>query len=399
MKDLFPAFKYNLAQTTKFNAIQLEIEKAEGIYLYDKNGKKYTDLISGVAVNNLGHRHPKVIEVIQKQLDKYIYLMVYGEFVQKETVHLAEKLAALLPETLSTSYFVNSGSEAIEGALKLVKLHTKKHQVISFKGSYHGSTQATLSLLGEEKFKNPFRPLAPLQKQIEFNNPEQLGEINHQTACVIMEPIQTASGMIMPENKFLDKVRQRCDETGALLIFDEIQTALGRTGKLFAFETFGVIPDILCLAKSLGGGLPIGAFISSREIMNSLDNGHPLLGHASTFGGHPLVCATALATLDVLYTENYIKEIEAKSQLFRQLLVHPLINDICGTGFLLSVDLGNTGITKKFVELVIPNGIITYWFLFNDHSFSILPPLTITNEEIEESCAIILKTLDKLNSE
>lgn len=397
MNNLYKAFTYNLAQTTSFKAVQLEIEKAEGIYLFDKNGKKYIDLISGVAVNNLGHRHPKIIEAIQKQLDKYLHIMVYGEFVQEETIKLAKKLADLLPEKLSTSFFVNSGSEAIEGAIKLAKLYNKKPQIISFKGSYHGSTQGTLSLLGDDIYKNPFRPLAPLQKQLEFNNIDQLVEINDQTACVIIEPIQTASGMILPENDFLDKVRQKCNETGTLLIFDEIQTSLGRTGNLFAFESFGVIPDILCLAKSLGGGLPIGAFISSREIMNALDNGHPLLGHATTFGGHPLVCATALATLEVLCTENHIQEIEAKNQLFRQLLVHPLIKKIQGLGFLLAIDLENAAITKKFVELVIPNGIITYWFLFENTSFSIIPPLTITVEEIEESCRIILKTLDELS--
>ncbi|MBT3424690.1 MAG: aspartate aminotransferase family protein [Bacteroidetes bacterium] len=396
MENLFQSYKTHLAQTTNFAPVQLEIEKAEGIYLHDKEGKKYIDLISGVAVNNLGHRHPKIMDAIQKQLDKYLHIMVYGEFVQEETVKLAEKLASLLPTSLSSSFFVNSGSEAIEGAIKLAKLHSNRYEIISFKGSYHGSTQATLSLLGDEKFKNPFRPLAPLQKQLEFNNFEQIKEITSQTACVIIEPIQTASGMIMPKDNFLQSVREQCNKTGVLLIFDEIQTALGRTGKLFALDYFHVVPDILCLAKSLGGGLPIGAFISSPEIMNSLNNGHPLMGHATTFGGHPMVCATALATLEVLSSENYLKEIESKSLLFRKLLVHSKIKEIRGTGFLLAVDLGNAEITQKFVENVIPNGLITYWFLFDNTSFSIIPPLTITEEEIEESCAIILKTLDEI---
>lgn len=389
-------FKYHLAQTTDFLPVQLEIEKAEGVYLFDKFGKKYIDLISGVAVNNLGHRHPKILEAIQSQLDKYLHLMVYGEYVQEETVKLAQKLSELLPEQLSTSFFVNSGSEAIEGAIKLAKLHTKRNEIISFNGSYHGSSLATINLLGDEKYKIPFRPLIPNFKQFEFNNEKQLAEITEKTAAVVIEPIQTASGMVLPENGFLQKVKDRCKITGALLIFDEIQTSLGRTGNLFALETFQVTPDILCLAKSLGGGLPIGAFISSNQIMDSLNNGHPILGHATTFGGHPLSCATALATLEVMENEKLILEIEEKSQMFRTYLKHPLIKKINGMGFLLSVDLGSFELTKKFVEKVIPNGIITYWFLFNKTSFSIIPPLTITKNEIQESCDIILKTLDEI---
>jgi acetylornithine/succinyldiaminopimelate/putrescine aminotransferase len=396
MNKLPEYFKKYLAQSTDFEPIQLQIEKAEGIYLFDKDGKQYIDLLSGVAVNNLGHRHPKVIEAIQEQLEKYLHIMVYGEFVQEESVLLAKKLSDLLPDSLSTSFFVNSGSEAIEGAIKLARLYTKRNEVVSFKGSYHGSTMGCVNLLGDEVYKNPFRPLAPMYRQIEFNCVDELEVITDQTACVVMEVIQTASGMIMPEEGFLEKVRQKCNETGALLIFDEIQTALGRTGKLFAFEYFNVIPDVLCLAKSLGGGLPIGAFISSDNIMKSLKNGHPLIGHATTFGGHPLVCATALATLEALSSENYLSEIEKKSLLFRKYLQHPFIKSIKGTGFLLSVELPNARTTKLFVEQVIPNGLITYWFLFNDQSFSIIPPLTMSEAEISEACEIILKTLNRL---
>jgi len=386
----------HLAQTTDFIPIQLEIENASGIYLFDKNGKEYIDLLSGVAVNNLGHKHPKIIDAIRKQTEKYLHLMVYGEFKQSETLKLASKLAELLPEKLNTSFFVNSGSEAIEGAIKLAKLYNGKSAIVSFKGSYHGSTLGTLNLLGDEKYKQPFRPLIPEFKQIQFNCPEQLDEITTETSCVIIEPIQTASGMILPENDFLKAVRKRCNETNTLLIFDEIQTAIGRTGNLFAFQGFGVQPDILCLAKSLGGGLPIGAFISSEKIMKSLDNGHPLIGHATTFGGHPLSCAAALAFLEVITTHNYLHEIESKSTLFKKLLVHPLIKKISGKGLMLGVELENAKLTKYFIEKAIENGLITYSFLFNDTAFSILPPLIITEKEIHTACQIILHTLDQI---
>jgi len=394
--DLKPVFENHLAQSTSFLPIQLEIETAEGIYLYDRQGKKYIDLISGVAVNNLGHRHPAILEAIRIQSQKYLHLMVYGEFVQKETLLLAEKLASLLPPELSVSFFVNSGSEAIEGAIKTARLYTKRNEVISFQGSYHGSTLATLNLLGDEIYKRPFRPLVPGFKLLKFNDTNSLAHITEKTSCVIMETIQTASGMRVGELEFLIKVRNRCKETGALLILDEIQTALGRTGQMFSFETFRIKPDILCLAKSLGGGLPIGAFIASNTIMNALKNGHPLLGHATTFGGHPLSCAAALATLEVLIKENFISEIPEKEMLFRKLLQHKLIRKIEGKGFLLSVDLGEEKICKHFVERAIPNGIVTYWFLFNIQSFSIIPPLTISLEEIKVACELILKTLDEV---
>lgn len=393
LKDLF---KKHLAQTTNFLPIQLEIERAEGVFLFDKNGKKYIDLLSGVAVNNLGHRHPAIIEAIQKQLDKYLHLMVYGEFVQKETVELAELLASVLPQELNKSFFLSSGSEAIEGAIKVAKLYTKRNEVISFKNSYHGSTLGTLNLLGDEKYKRNFRPLIPNFKSLEFNNESELQKITNKTACVVIEPIQTAAGMITPENNFLTKVRKRCNETNALLVFDEIQTALGRSGKLFAFETYNAQPDILCLAKSLGGGLPISAFISSQKIMKSLENGHPLLGHATTFGGHPLSCSAAIATLKILLKENIISEVEEKSSLFIKALKHPLIKEIRGKGLLLAVELGDKKLVKTFIENAINNGLLTYSFLFNETAFSIMPPLTITKKEIKLSCKIILKTLDSV---
>jgi acetylornithine/succinyldiaminopimelate/putrescine aminotransferase len=389
-------FEYHLAQSTRFKQMQIEVEKGEGIYLFDKNGKKYIDLMSGISVNNLGHRNPKIMEALKTQMDKHLHAMVYGELVQEEQVKLVKNLAEITPGKLDTTFLVNSGSEAIDGAIKLSRLYTNRTEIVSFKGSYHGSTLGAMALSGHEVFKRPFRPLMPDVRILEYNCFEDLDRITEKTAAVFVEPIQTASGMVMPEDGFLQAIRKKCDETGSLLVFDEIQTAFGRTGKMFASEYFNVVPDVLCLGKALGGGMPIGVFISTREIMNSLENGHPLLGHATTFGGHPLICAAANANTEVLKSEKYISEVQEKSKLFEDLLQHNLIKNIHGTGLLLGVELSDKAITKKFITKIIDEGIITYWFLFNENTFSINPPLIISEGEIRFACKKIIEVLDSL---
>ena len=384
-------FFNHVAQTSEM-PMALEIEKAEGIYLTDINGKQYIDLISGISVSNVGHRHPEVIEAIKNQLDKYMHLMVYGEYIQSPQVLLASLLTALLPINLSSVYFVNSGSEAIEGAMKLAKRYTGRTEIISFTNAYHGSTHGSLSVMGNEDFKNAFRPLLPDTKQIRFNNSEDLKQITKHTACVIVETIQGEAGAIIPKDDFLKQVRMRCDETGTLLVADEIQCGFGRTGKLFAFEHYDFIPDILCMAKGMGGGMPIGAFVSSNEIMNTLTH-NPWLGHITTFGGHPVCCAASLALVKILMRENLVEQVEIKESLFRKLLVHPLIKSINGKGLLLALEFEGYEQNKQIIDNCIANGVIVDWFLFNAHSMRIAPPLTITEDEIKYSCDIILKSI------
>lgn len=385
-------FLEHVAQTSDF-PLCLEIEKAEGMYMYDIDGKKYLDLISGISVSNIGHRHPNVINAVKEQLEKYTYLMVYGEFVQSPQVKLAKLLTDNLSTTLSSCFFVNSGSEANEGALKLAKRFTGRREIISFKNAYHGSTHGCLSVIGSDDFKRPFEPLLPNITQLEFNNEQDLSAITTKTACVIVEPIMGEAGVIAPKNNFLQKLRNKCTETGALLIFDEIQTGFGRTGKLFAFEHFGVVPDILTLAKAMGGGFPIGAFISSNEIMGSLKT-NPILGHITTFGGHPVSCAAAYANLHVLLTENeLIKDVSQKEQLFVELLKHPKIKEVRTFGLLIAVEFDSFETNKVIIDKCIANGILTDWFLFNDKSLRIAPPLIITEEEIKMACSVILKAI------
>ncbi len=384
-------FLNHLAQTSE-TPLALEIEKAEGIYLYDVFGKRYLDLISGISVSNIGHRHPKVISAIKDQLDKYLHLMVYGEYVQSPQVLLAKLLSENLPPALSSVYFVNSGSEAIEGAMKLAKRFTGRTEIISFKNAYHGSTQGSLSIMGNEEFKNSFRPLLPDTKQIEFNNSDDLKQITTRTACVVVETIQGEAGAVVPQPDFLKSLRKRCNEVGALLIADEIQCGFGRTGKLFAFEHYDFVPDILCLAKAMGGGMPIGAFISSKKIMNSFTN-NPALGHITTFGGHPVCCVASLATLKLLLEEKLIEDVVAKEKLFRKLLKHPKIKSVNGKGLLLSIEFDSYEQNKKIIDKCIENGVIVDWFLFNSHSMRIAPPLTITEEEIIFACQVILQSI------
>ncbi|MFI5217920.1 MAG: aspartate aminotransferase family protein [Bacteroidia bacterium] len=383
-------FLNHIAQTSD-SPIMLEIVKANGIELTDVNGKKYIDLISGISVSNVGHCHPEVVDAIKKQLDNYMHLMVYGEYIQSPQVQFAKSLTDLLPENLNTVYFVNSGSEAIEGAMKLAKRFTGRTEIIAFKNAYHGSTQGALSLNSNEYFKNPFRPLLPDIRFIEFNNKNDLKIISEKTACVVAEVLQGEAGSIIPGNGFNKLLRERCNETGTLLISDEAQTGFGRTGTMFAFEQHDFVPDILVLAKSLGGGMPLGTFISSKKIMSSLTN-NPALGHITTFGGHPVSCAAGLATLNIILKMN-LKDVNEKEKLFRKNLVHPKIKNITGQGLLLAVEFENININKKIIKSCIGNGVIVDWFLFAEHKMRIAPPLTITNDCIIDCCKVILKSL------
>ena len=376
-------FLNHLAQTSP-HPLLLEIDKAEGVYLYSKTGKRYADMISGIAVNNVGHRHPKVIEAIRQQLDKHLHIMAYGEYIQDSPNALAKRLSELLPNNLNCSYFVNSGTEANEAALKLAKRITGRTEIVSFKGSYHGSTHGSLSVSGNEKKKNAFRPLLPDVRFIEFNRTEELNVITKNTAAAIIEPIQGDAGVRIPTNAYIKALRKRCDETGAQLIFDEIQCGMGRTGRLFAFEHFGVTPDILTIAKAFGGGLPIGAFISSKERMGLLTH-QPMLGHITTFGGNPVCCAAALATLNILANQELLSKVEAKGKLLEEILRHPSIKEIRRIGLMLAVDFESEEIVQKIVHESLHNGVITFWFLSHPASFRLAPPLTVTDEELIEA--------------
>lgn len=386
---------YNYVAQTSSEPIALEIEKAEGIYMYDKSGKKYIDLIAGVSVSNLGHRHPNVVKAVKEQADKYMHLMVYGEYIQSPQVQFAQLLVEQLPEELNNVYFVNSGSEANEGALKLAKRYTKRSEVIAFKNAYHGSTHGVLSILGNEYFKQAFRPLVPGVKFLEFNNTEELNKITNNTACVIVEPVQGEAGIVCPENNFLNQLRKRCDQTGTLLIFDEIQTGFGRTGNLFAFQTYNVIPDIFTIAKGMGGGMPIGAFVANKKIMSAFKD-NPVLGHITTFGGHPVSSAAAYANLKTLLDQKIISQVNKKGELFRKLLVHKKIKSIRGVGLFLAVELESYSQLRKLLDIAIENGLVFDWFIFDDKRLRIAPPLIISEEEIKESCNILLKSLDSL---
>ncbi len=375
----------------------LEIVKAEGIYLFDDEGRRYVDLVSGVAVNNVGHRHPKVVKAITEQLEKYMHLMVYGEYIQSPQVRLAELLSRQLPESLNSVYFVNSGSEAIEGALKLAKRCTGRSEIFSFKNAYHGSTHGALSVLGNEDMKNAFRPLLPDVHMLEFNDINGLKRITEKTACVLVEPIQAEAGIILPKDNFLQKLKKRCRETGSLLIFDEVQMGFARTGKLFSFEHFDTVPDILCLAKGMGGGMPIGAFIASKEMMMSFTN-NPALGHITTFGGHPVCAAASLANLNVILDDGLMKESARKGNLFKAYLSNiPSIIEIRGKGLMLAVDLGDTVLNNKIVELLLEQGVIVDRFLFNSNAFRIAPPLIITDEQIKDISDIIRECIETAN--
>jgi acetylornithine/succinyldiaminopimelate/putrescine aminotransferase len=371
----------------------IEIVSARGIYMYGPDGEKYLDLISGVSVSNIGHNHPKVVEAIKNQVDSYSHLMVYGELVQIPQIRYARHLAEILPSGLNTCYFVNSGSEAVEGALKLAKRYTGKSRIISFRNSYHGSTHGALSIQGSEFYRNAFRPLLPDTFQIVFNDENSLNLIDDKTACVILEPIQGEAGVVIPGNNFLDKVRKRCTDTGSLLIFDEVQTGFGRTGFLFAADRYNVAPDILLLAKALGGGMPLGAFISSAEIMSALVS-NPPLGHITTFGGHPVCCAAGDAALNVIIEEKLAETCNLKSTLFKEKLKHPLISEVRGEGLLLAIQL----IDPVYVPYIVANahkyGLLIDFFLFCNSALRLAPPLIITEDEITLACYLLMNLLN-----
>jgi acetylornithine/succinyldiaminopimelate/putrescine aminotransferase len=371
----------------------IEIVRARGIYMYGPDGREYMDLISGVSVSNTGHSHPAVVEAVKKQVEEYMHLMVYGEIIQSPQVRYAEKLASLLPPQLKSCYFVNSGSEAVEGALKLAKRYTGRSRIVYFTNAYHGSTHGAMSVQGNETYRNAFRPLLPDTFRIDFNDSGALDIIDSSVACVIVEPVQGEAGIILPSDNILKKLRMQCSSSGALLIFDEIQTGFGRTGQMFAFERYEVVPDILLLAKALGGGMPLGAFISSKEIMSSLIT-NPALGHITTFGGHPVSCAAGLAALNVIIEGNYIESCSQKSKLFKQKLVHPLISGVRGEGLLLAVVLKNPTDLHYIISHAPDYGLILDYFLFCNDAFRIAPPLIITEDEIVKACSGVLNLLD-----
>jgi acetylornithine/succinyldiaminopimelate/putrescine aminotransferase len=387
-------FLQNVGQTTD-SPLALEIERASGVCLYDREGKDYIDLVSGVSVSNVGHRHPEVVEAIKKQVERHMHLLVYGELVQSPQVQFAGLLLEQLSEGFDNIYYVNSGSEANEGALKLAKKFTGRTEIIACKKAYHGSTHGVLSLMGDEKFRNPFRPLLPDIRYIEFNNQQELENITKRTACVLVEPIQAEAGIVLPKDDYLKKLRNRCEETGTLLIFDEVQTGFGRTGSLFAMDHFQVYPDIFTIAKGMGGGMPVGAFVSSKKIMDCL-NAAPGLGHITTFGGHPVSAAAAHASLNVILREKLADRLEAKRALFFNKLKHPRIKNIWGTGLFLGVELDTAEMVRKAMHNLAQNGVITDQFIFKPEAFRIAPPLIITEEEIRESIKRIKKALDQL---
>lgn len=391
--SLSHSFYEHQAQTTD-SPYGIEVESAEGIYIYDTSGKRYMDLISGVAVSNIGHCHPKVVEATKRQLDKYMHVMVYGEYIQKPQLELAEKLTSLLPNSLDCLYPVNSGTEANEAALKLAKRVTERTEIISFNNSYHGNTHGSLSVTGNEHKKFRARPLLPDVKFIEFNTISDLSQITTKTAAVIIEPIQGDAGLRIPSQEFMTALRDKCTATGAQLIFDEIQTGFGRTGLLFAFEHFNVIPDILTIAKGMGGGMPIGGFISSKEKMTLLSN-NPMLGHITTFGGHPVCCAAALANIQVIEEENLLDSVAAKGQLFRELLgQHELVKEVRQIGLMIAIELADFETVQKVVNGCLEKGVIGFWFISCNNSFRLAPPLTISEIEIREACEIINEVMN-----
>lgn len=375
----------------------LEVERAEGIYMYSPEGKRYIDLVSGVCVNNLGHRHPAIVRAVKDQLDNYMHLMVYGEMIQTPQVKLAQRLTDLLPRNLNSVYLVNSGSEAIEGALKLAKRFTGRTEIIGFKNSYHGGTHGALTMLGNEEMKYAYRPLLPDVRFLQFNNKEDLFQITERTACVLVEPVQAEAGVIMPKDDFLMTLRQRCSETGTLLIFDEIQTGFGRTGKLFCFMDYNVTPDILCIAKAMGGGMPIGAFIADKRIMLTLTH-NPDFGHITTFGGHPVSAAAAIATLEELTKNpNLINQVDEKGAIYESALKnHSLVKGIRRKGLLISVELPTVEINQKIIQELLQNGLVTDPFFFMPQAFRIAPPLIITKDEIALTIELINKTFKNL---
>lgn len=385
-------FLQHNAQTSP-EPLMLEFVRAKGVYIYDSADKKHLDLIAGIGVSNVGHCHPAVVKAIKEQAETYMHLMVYGEYVQSPQVNFAKALADILPPGLSCTYFLNSGTEAVEGAMKLAKRYTGRKGFIACKNAYHGSTQGAESLMESDFYSSGYGPFLPHVSFIEHNNIADLEKITTEIAAVFIEPIQGEAGIRVADLSYMQALRAKCNETGTLLIFDEIQSGFGRSGKMFAFEHYNVVPDVLLLAKGIGGGMPIGAFISSREIMSVLSH-TPILGHMTTFGGHPVCCAAGLATLRTLVDHHIVDEVEEKGQLFKQLLKHPAIKEIRGKGLMLAVEFENFETNKKIIDACILDGVLSDWFLHCSNSMRIAPPLIITKEEIEEACTIILKNIN-----
>ena len=391
-------FLAHVGQTSP-SPMLVEVERAEGSFFYTPEGRRYYDLVAGVSVSNVGHANREVVRAVQEQAARYMHVMVYGELVEAPQVRYAARIASLLPGGLESVYFVNSGAEAVEGALKLAKRFTGRTELISMRRAYHGSTHGSMSMMGApegEEWKGAFRPLLPDVQAIEFNDPAQLERITRRTACVLVEPVQGEAGVRVPRPGYLEALRRRCDEVGALLVFDEIQTGLGRTGELFAMQKYGVVPDIVCLAKAFGGGMPLGAFIARHEIMDTLQS-NPTLGHITTFGGHPVCCAAGLAALEYLLDHHVVEQVEAKGALYEELLQgHPAVREIRRSGLLLAVELGSSERLYRIMELFKQAGIMSDWFLFCDTAFRISPPLTISEEEVRDSARIILECFDRL---
>lgn len=382
-------FLNHVAQTSTA-PLALEIVKAEGTILYDASGKEYIDLIGGISVANTGHRHPKIIEAIHAQTAAYLHVMVYGEFIETPQVQYAHFLSQHLPSSLNTVYFTNSGAEAVEGAMKLAKKVTNRTQIVAFDNSYHGSTQGALSIIGSEYWRNAFRPLLPGVVHAIYGSQKAIEEINENTACVIVEAVQAEAGILAPSPQWMADLRKKCDGTGCLLIFDEIQTGFGRTGKLWAFEHLPILPDILMLGKALGGGMPLGAFIASRELMMQLAD-NPVLGHITTFGGHPVSCAAGLAAMKVLLNEKMIDTVTQKEALFRSLLLHPSIVEVRSYGLWLAVEFDSFELNKKVIDECVKHGLLTDWFLFASNCLRISPPLNLSDDQIRDACAIIVQ--------
>ncbi|MDG1374909.1 MAG: aminotransferase class III-fold pyridoxal phosphate-dependent enzyme [Flavobacteriaceae bacterium] len=386
-------FKHQ-AQTTP-HPLAMEISYAEGSYIYDQNKTAYLDFVAGVSACSLGHRHPKVVAAIKNQLDSYMHVMVYGEYIQSPAVELSKLLASHLPKKLEKTYLTNSGTEAIDGAMKLARRYTGRSEIIAAHNAYHGNTMGALSIMGFEERKQPFRPLIPDIRFIEFNNLTDLSKITTKTAAVILETIQGGAGFIEPKNGYLTKVQEKCNQVGALLILDEIQPGIGRTGKLFGFENYNCIPDVVVTGKGLGGGMPIGAFTASEDMMDSLSD-HPKLGHITTFGGHPVIAAAALATLEEITSSSLIPETLEKEALIRKQLQHPLIKEIRGKGLMLALMVDSSDIANKIVLQAKEDGLILFWLLYEPKAVRISPPLTISKEEIQKGCDVILNILNSI---
>ncbi len=382
----------HVAQTSEI-PLMLEIERAEGMYIYSAEGKRYLDLNSGISVSSLGHRHPNVINAVKNQLDKYLHTMVYGEHIHTPQVAFAELLTQTLDNGLDSVYYLSSGTESVEGAMKLARKHTGRYNVVACSSAYHGSTMGSESLRSDDEFTRSFLPGVPGVRHIDFNDESQLSKIDEDTACIILEPVQAEGGVIPPEDNYLQKVRKRCDEVGALMVLDEIQTGFGRTGYLFAHKKYDVVPDILLMGKAMGGGMPVSAFVAPKEIMMALAK-KPMLGHITTFGGHPACVAAAHATLQTLTDEEIYKDVLRKEALIRSKLKHPIIKEIRSSGLMMGVELTRRKYLKHVVNHTIKNGAVIDYFLFNNKSFRLAPPLIINDEQIEEGCNILLAAMD-----